>query len=469
MSLPTPPAEYSDEFGVSAEASTFSAKLGAMDSAGRGPTAAQSRDNERGDPSSSRDRPISQKRHSSTSSRSYPKTPAPSSSRRRSQTRYTDDLPSGAAAAAPLRASHDYTRTPLQPPRSPELYHTDEEWRMHHAAEQRSSLHNLPLLLVALPPLGAIIHGRAENWSDAIILILACFYLYHLIKVPWDIYYASHGRLVLAGTEPKPGEEGYDPETAAKRDQSIRVLRRAELTSLLATMLVPAAGSYLLVYVRQLLSDPDRYINRSIISLFAIATAVKPTLHFAKLVKNNSLYHQEQVWYPNSEVHLLRRRVEALEKDLSQLTRAFATKDDVRTLRDGVDVPLTQLSKAVRRFDRKEEILRLTSEERFARLDNRLAETSRELQDARIVIEDLRYQHEQALASPLAQFLNVMKYAIGQASRGPFFWLLLPVTAPARAIDYVTHSGKPASPPAISGQDDGKPVLRRDHHAHQLL
>ncbi|KAK4051837.1 hypothetical protein OIV83_002542 [Microbotryomycetes sp. JL201] len=449
--LPTPPAEHADDFD--AEPSTFlssSKPSPGFDAEG----GARSRDYDKVDPSLPPNRPLSQKRHSSSSSRSYPRNPGASASRRRSQTRYSDlDGPAGGGAPA-TRSANDYmARTPLQPPRSPEMYHTDEEWRLHHSAEQRSSMHNLPLLLVALPPLGAIVHGRAENWSDAIILILACFYLYHLIKVPWDIYYASHGRLVLAGTEPKPGEEGYDPEQAAKRDQSIRVLRRAELTSLLATMLVPAAGSYLLVYVRQLLSDPDRYINRSIISLFAIATAVKPTMHFAKLVKNNSLYHQEQVWYPNSEVHLLRRRVEALEKDLSQLTRAFATKDDVRTLRDGVDVPLTQLSKAVRRFDRKEEVLRLTSEERFARLDSRLLETSRELQDARVVIEDLRFQHEQALASPLAQLLNVMKHAIGQASRGPFFWLLLPVTAPARAIDYVTHNGKPASPPAIDNYD----------------
>lgn len=101
------------------------------------------------------------------------------------------------------------------------------------------------------------------------------------------MYYASHGRVVLATTEPKPGEEGYDSELAAKRDQSVRVLRRAELAALLWTMLVPAIGAYLLTYVRSLLSDPDRYINRSVISLFAIATAVKPTLHFAKLVKNS--------------------------------------------------------------------------------------------------------------------------------------------------------------------------------------
>jgi hypothetical protein len=48
--------------------------------------------------------------------------------------------------------------------------------------EKTSSLHHLPLVLVAIPSLGAILHGRAENWSDAIVLALVVFYLYNLIK-----------------------------------------------------------------------------------------------------------------------------------------------------------------------------------------------------------------------------------------------------------------------------------------------
>lgn len=52
----------------------------------------------------------------------------------------------------------------------------------HAETEKASGWHHLPLVLVALPPLGAIVHGRAENWSDAIILALVVFYLYQLIK-----------------------------------------------------------------------------------------------------------------------------------------------------------------------------------------------------------------------------------------------------------------------------------------------
>lgn len=54
--------------------------------------------------------------------------------------------------------------------------------QMHHQREKTESSHHLPLVIVALPPLGAIIHGRAENWADAILVLLIAFYLYQLIK-----------------------------------------------------------------------------------------------------------------------------------------------------------------------------------------------------------------------------------------------------------------------------------------------
>ncbi|ORY88903.1 hypothetical protein BCR35DRAFT_208464 [Leucosporidium creatinivorum] len=326
---------------------------------------------------------------------------------------------------------------PLQPPRDPSLYETEEEWKLHHEAEKTDRLHHLPLILVALPPLGAIIHGRAENWSDALILLLVCWYLYQLVKVPWDLYYASHGRVVLHTAEPS---EGYDPALLAQRQHSISVLRRVELVSLASTFVTPAAGSLLLHYVRNLLSDPDRYINGFVIGLFIMATAVKPLLHFSKLVKNYSLFHQEQVWYPNSEVHYLRGRVDKLESELKQLSRAFATKDDVRTLRDGVDIPLTQLSKAVRRFNREGDLLRLSSEDRFNLLETKLERTEAEMLATSAALSSIRYEQEQARSSTLAQLLRVLKYALGHTRSGPFFWLLLPVTAPRAAIEYVATS-----------------------------
>ncbi|GAA5867312.1 hypothetical protein JCM1840_005024 [Sporobolomyces johnsonii] len=343
-----------------------------------------------------------------------------------------------------------------QPPKDPDLFDTEDEWRQQHELEKTSGWHHLPLILVALPPLGAIIHGRAENWSDAIILILICFYLYQLIKVPWEIYYASQARYVLPQARTPSDDTTFveDPLVSAQRDASAAALRRNELFSLFSTMLVPAIGAGLLHYARGLLSDPDRYINRFLISLFAIATSVKPFLHFTRLVKKNSLYHQEVVHYPSSEVHLLRRRVERLENDLVQLSRAFATKSDVRALRDGVDVPLTALSKAVRRFNRKEEYLRLTSEERFALLVARLDEaTEVQLQQQQALDELERDANDVDVVKLVGKVLNHVLTTptrsdsrrkgaklgtkeLGWYERGIMYYVLWPVNVPRTAVGW---------------------------------
>ncbi|KAK4698263.1 hypothetical protein P7C70_g8019, partial [Phenoliferia sp. Uapishka_3] len=371
------------------------------------------------------------------------------------------------------------------PPRDPTLFDTDEEWKQFHEEEPDSWPHYIPLILVALPPLGAIIHGpeivraddtlhnrRAENWSDGIILLLIVFYLYQLVKVPWSIYRASHTRYVLAGTTRQPSSEIEGSPAEKRRLNAIRILRRNELLALSATAAVPAVGSYLLHFVKDILSDPDRYINQRIITLFALATSVKPLLHFAKLAKNSSLYYQEAVHYPSTEVHLLRLQVEALQKDISQLARAFATKDDVRLLRDGVDVPLSQLSKAVRRFDRKEEYLRLSSEERFALVDARLEEAQRETAMNAELLEVLREDHER-YSHPITAALHVIGAVLGSQVRGnkvggkreyrwfqkgPFWLLLWPVNVSSLAIEWVQNAKTD-----LVGHEDTKASLKGSH------
>lgn len=42
--------------------------------------------------------------------------------------------------------------------------------------------HFAPLLIAVIPPLGALMGGRADAWSDAILLVLASFWLYQFLK-----------------------------------------------------------------------------------------------------------------------------------------------------------------------------------------------------------------------------------------------------------------------------------------------
>lgn len=108
-------------------------------------------------------------------------------------------------------------------------------------------------------------------------------------KVPWDLYYASHGRYILKGKQPVFAfSDQEDLVLRNERHHAASVLKRTELVSLAITLFVPIIGASLLRLVRGLLSDPDRYINKFTISLFSLATSVKPLLHLAKLAKNSS-------------------------------------------------------------------------------------------------------------------------------------------------------------------------------------
>ena len=101
------------------------------------------------------------------------------------------------------------------------------------------------------------------------------------------MYYASNSRTVLPDPLTRDGtEQDEDPALTRQRHASASLLRRNELVALAATALVPAVGAYLLHYVRGLLSDPDRYINPTLINMFSIATSVKPFLHFVHLIKH---------------------------------------------------------------------------------------------------------------------------------------------------------------------------------------
>lgn len=137
--------------------------------------------------------------------------------------------------------------------------------------------------------------------------------------------------------------------------------------------------------------------------------------------------------YPVPTVSLLIKRVQALEDEVDALRTSHATKADVKLLKDGVDAPLTQLSKAVRRYERKEEYLRLSSEEKFALLSERQEEMLHEISVNAHVIEQLRADQEKsgsvikALKTIFSGSRDGEHQVYGWYEKGPFFYLFLPV------------------------------------------
>lgn len=84
------------------------------------------------------------------------------------------------------------------------------------------------------------------------------------------------------------------------------------------------------------------------------------------------LHLQEVVHYPSSRVEHMNRRLSRLETEILTLRKLVAMKTDVTMLKDGIDVPLTQLSRTMRRYEKKEEHLRMSAEDKFDLVESRL-------------------------------------------------------------------------------------------------
>ncbi|CAG8558122.1 14662_t:CDS:10 [Funneliformis caledonium] len=228
-----------------------------------------------------------------------------------------------------------------------------------------------PIAFAVVPPMGALIYGKSDVWSDFLLLLLIAFYLYNIIKVPWELYYAARSRRVV---NENLTDQADDPAQEELRNKASKELRRQELWALLLVIVSPIIGGYALHCAKLYLTDYDKYISHFNIILFVFAAGIRPLMHITSLAKNRTLYLQEQVHYPSTEVELLKRRVQHLEYEFSQLRRGFATKKDVINVRDGFEPTLSQLNKAVRRYEKKEQFLRNYSEERFAYLESKLRE-----------------------------------------------------------------------------------------------
>jgi hypothetical protein len=103
----------------------------------------------------------------------------------------------------------------------------------------------------------------------------------------------------------------------------------------------------------------------------------------------------------------------------------------------------------------------MSSEEKFMLLESKLSTYVQRTESQASLIEDLRFQQEQHAAlsaSALSPVWHLMHAILSLASRtarsGPAFWLLLPVTAPRAALEYVATAiveGSPAGEHAYAG------------------
>ncbi|SPC63248.1 related to TRX2 - thioredoxin II [Ustilago sp. UG-2017b] len=308
---------------------------------------------------------------------------------------------------------------------------TEEEEKVFQVAQNAArdafrGWHYAPLGVALAPPLGALVGGHSDAWSDAILLILASFWLYQFLRVPWEIYYASMTRHVLThdADEQEQAEESEDADRDTSRGakkklveshQHIKArqaasaeLRRSELLSLIFCVTSPIVGAYMLHWMRETMTDGNKYLNTFNIRLFTMAAGIKPWSHAIHLIQRRMLHLQEQVHYPSSKVEKMSQRLRRIEADLSSLRKLYATKNDIRVLREHE----AQLGRAVRRSERKEEYLRLSAEEKFSIVEGRLEDLLHEVAINAELIEQERKERERAASLRISLF-EAVKYLLG--------------------------------------------------------
>lgn len=369
------------------------------------------------------------------------------------------------------RASNSYPNGKANRDRSSSIPHAPPTLEEDSFYEEDDSLksenvlsnwHFAPLLIAILPPLGAVIGGQADAWSDAILLLLASFWLYQFLKVPHDIYHAARTRRILHADSDDLDEEvredgskvPYEETVKRSRERAAAAaeLRRAEMFSLIALVLSPIAGAYLLTWLMEVFTDGNRYLNKFNIRLFMLASGIKPWSHALGLFRQRLLHLQEVVHYPSSRVEMLNRKLVRMESDLSTLRKLVATKSDVSLLREGIDLPLTQLSRSMRRYEKKEEHLRMSAEDKFSLVESRLEDLLREVAINAELIEEERRERQRAASLP-ASIFQALRYALGQRSQEQSYSYEGQRTLNGRSSLGITASGQftdPSSPGKIA-------------------
>lgn len=269
------------------------------------------------------------------------------------------------------------------------------------------STYLLPILFAVLPPLGSLFIGSADSWSDALTLCLVGFYLYHLIRVPWEMYAAARARV---GRHPDPDTPGLKPSQRL----AVQGLRVQERAALALVLLAPALGGLALWLLQQsLISAGAKYLTPGNILLYVLAASVRPLSHILDLLHHRSIRLHAEALYADDDIARLLSQVRRLEAELKDIRMAVVWRSDMEEAREEMDSSMESVARAVRGMNRREEASRKGV---HARLDC-LELKSRELEEC-MEIQRLEAARQNVLVRCVTQPGSVFKDMIGGGSGG---------------------------------------------------
>ncbi|KAI8060283.1 hypothetical protein BC940DRAFT_312211 [Gongronella butleri] len=198
-------------------------------------------------------------------------------------------------------------------------------------------------------------------------ILLILYYVFKWMTVPWSYYESARSRRLIH-------YHATSKELPGKQEDLASELRRHELVGLLWVLASPAIAGYTLQYSRYFLSDYDRYMSSFNVAVFVLAASLKPLSHVMLLLRERTLFLQSEIQVNDTHVMRLQKRIDLLEEELYALRQAYATKKDLGQVADGLSPTIQHLSKAIRRFEKKEQLLRSWSEDKFTLLDDKVRE-----------------------------------------------------------------------------------------------
>ncbi|KAG9247060.1 hypothetical protein BJ878DRAFT_415702 [Calycina marina] len=287
--------------------------------------------------------------------------------------------------------------------------------------QETSPWHSAPLAFALLPAIGGLMFKNGSSViTDIMLLGLAAVFLNWSVRVPWDWYHSaqsirkkeecnaetvimedSDDENVLSfsqGTLDEVPEEEAAPKPGAKplrrlpaHKAATKELHRHEVLALLSCFIFPLFGAYMLHTIRSQLSrSSEGLISDYNLTIFVLASELRPMAHIVKLIRSRTMHLQRIVAsnpYDNTEekpdlTKDLLRRLEDLEARSfiaeAPMNIAEATLNRkqsavlITEVRRNLQPDLDALNRTVRRYEKRATLHTFQTESRLLGLEARL-------------------------------------------------------------------------------------------------
>ncbi|KHJ32967.1 hypothetical protein EV44_g2120 [Erysiphe necator] len=285
----------------------------------------------------------------------------------------------------------------------------------NESTQTTSPWHSAPLAFALLPALAGILFTNGSGIvTDVMLLGLAAIFLNWSVRLPWDWYHAaqvarnSHEGIRKTETykdrldddtslrdvpeeeeilnevppAPIPIQQCFSQSAAAGE------LSRHESLALLSCFLFPILGAYLLHSLRSQLERPsDGLVSNYNLTIFLLASELRPVAHVVKLIQSRTLVLRNVVASKSHDsdittefVRDLCKRLENLEAQhisngkanlgtrVSEKNSNLVTMEVRRNLQPDIDA----LNRAVRRYEKRATVQAFQTDSRLQELESRL-------------------------------------------------------------------------------------------------